>query len=266
MPSPFPGMDPYLEDPPRWHGFHTNLIVKIQDALNDVLPKGFLAVAEERVYIDAPSRGVAPDVTVYATAPVRPPALSTVATATLPVGAQVPESIPVARVRERFVNVVELAEGEERIVASVEILSPSNKTPDGNGAREYRRKQARMADAGIHLLEVDLLRAGRYVLVPDEQRVRERGPWDYLVSLYDASASRCDVWRISLPGTLPVPLLPLREGVAPVPLDLQRVVNQTYDRSRLDERIDYRRDPPPPPLAAEDAQWVDALLREKGLR
>jgi len=30
MRSPFPGMDPYLEDPGRWHGFHNSLIAAIQ--------------------------------------------------------------------------------------------------------------------------------------------------------------------------------------------------------------------------------------------
>ncbi|MGL6094387.1 MAG: DUF4058 family protein, partial [Fimbriiglobus sp.] len=38
MPSPFPGMDPYLEDPTYWGGFHTNLYTGIQRALNQTLP------------------------------------------------------------------------------------------------------------------------------------------------------------------------------------------------------------------------------------
>jgi len=31
-------------------------------------------------------------------------------------------------------------------------------------------------------------------------------------------------------------------------------------------RVDYRRDPPPPAFSADDARWIDALLREKGLQ
>jgi hypothetical protein len=30
--------------------------------------------------------------------------------------------------------------------------------------------------------------------------------------------------------------------------------------------VDYRRDPPPPAFSEDDAQWIDKLLREKGLR
>ena len=34
MPSPFPGMDPFLEDPSFWPDVHLNLIAEIQAAIN----------------------------------------------------------------------------------------------------------------------------------------------------------------------------------------------------------------------------------------
>ena len=34
MPSPFPGMDPYLEVPATWQGFHHRLADEIADRLN----------------------------------------------------------------------------------------------------------------------------------------------------------------------------------------------------------------------------------------
>ncbi|HKI18636.1 MAG TPA: DUF4058 family protein [Isosphaeraceae bacterium] len=34
MPSPFPGMDPYLENPDHWPGIHHNLISGIQGQLS----------------------------------------------------------------------------------------------------------------------------------------------------------------------------------------------------------------------------------------
>jgi hypothetical protein len=42
MPSPFPGMDPYLEQPTFWSAFHSRLIVAIADALAPQLGTGFL--------------------------------------------------------------------------------------------------------------------------------------------------------------------------------------------------------------------------------
>ena len=38
MPSPFPGMDPYLEEPVLWSTLHQRLITYIADDLNVLLP------------------------------------------------------------------------------------------------------------------------------------------------------------------------------------------------------------------------------------
>jgi len=62
--------------------------------------------------------------------------------------------------------------------------------------------------------------------------------------------------------TIPVPLL---RGDPDVPLDLGTAVRQIYDLSSYQMSIDYR-EPPPAPLSNEDAAWLDAYLREKGLR
>ena len=51
MPSPFPGMDPYLEDPRFWRNAHARLIADMQAQLNPRLRPNYLAMIEERVYI-----------------------------------------------------------------------------------------------------------------------------------------------------------------------------------------------------------------------
>src|SRR5437870_5524740 len=43
MPSPFPGMDPYLESPRRWLDFHNALAAEIAAALNAVLNSRYAA-------------------------------------------------------------------------------------------------------------------------------------------------------------------------------------------------------------------------------
>jgi hypothetical protein len=45
MPSPFPGMNPYLEDPDIWPDFHTTLFVEIRAELNRRLPAGYFVIA-----------------------------------------------------------------------------------------------------------------------------------------------------------------------------------------------------------------------------
>ena len=51
MPSPFPGMDPYLEDPAHWSGVHRQIISEIQADLNSRLQPRYCVAVEERVYI-----------------------------------------------------------------------------------------------------------------------------------------------------------------------------------------------------------------------
>jgi hypothetical protein len=51
MPSPFPGMDPYLERPSLWPDVHIHLISAISAELNAVLPLRYAAVADMHVWI-----------------------------------------------------------------------------------------------------------------------------------------------------------------------------------------------------------------------
>jgi hypothetical protein len=54
MPSLFPGMDPFLEDPEYWHDIHVMLIAELSRFLNRTLPEGLVAHIEKRVYIESP--------------------------------------------------------------------------------------------------------------------------------------------------------------------------------------------------------------------
>ncbi|MBV8077286.1 MAG: DUF4058 family protein, partial [Planctomycetaceae bacterium] len=48
MPSPFPGMDPYLEAPYIWPDFHDRLASEISGHLNQTLPNPYYARLEMR--------------------------------------------------------------------------------------------------------------------------------------------------------------------------------------------------------------------------
>lgn len=43
MPSPFPGMDPYIEGTQRWADFHQEFLVRSREQLNDRLPENYAA-------------------------------------------------------------------------------------------------------------------------------------------------------------------------------------------------------------------------------
>lgn len=72
MPSPFPGMDPYLEAPDVWPGVHHALATEIRTQLNRTLPGPYYADLEMRPELGiveewddeprGPSRRIVPDV------------------------------------------------------------------------------------------------------------------------------------------------------------------------------------------------------------
>src|SRR5262249_33611314 len=64
MPSPFPGMDPYLEHSKRFHGFHNSLIIHLQEQLPPRLPAGYYAQNGQRLGLGGIGRSVERDVNV----------------------------------------------------------------------------------------------------------------------------------------------------------------------------------------------------------
>jgi Protein of unknown function (DUF4058) len=67
MPSPFPGMDPYLEDPNGWANVHHGIIAALQAALNAIIRPKYYARIAERVYL-CPADELAPESFVVLTA------------------------------------------------------------------------------------------------------------------------------------------------------------------------------------------------------
>ena len=62
---------------------------------------------------------------------------------------------------------------------------------------------------------------------------------------------------------LPTVGIPLDAGIPDVPVDLQAMLDQVYDRTRYTEVFDYA-DLPDPPLTAEQQAWADGVLRAAG--
>src|SRR4051812_38433339 len=87
MPSPFPGMDPYLETPALWSDFHARLITYWSDALIDCLPSNYEARIDEKVNlveVSPPRRKlVEPDAAVPQREPSRVPSAAPAGVVTL---------------------------------------------------------------------------------------------------------------------------------------------------------------------------------------
>ena len=67
MPSPFPGMDPYLEHPWIWPDVHSALMVAIRDDIAAQVSPRYYVALESRIYLNEPGEPDAfriPDVSV----------------------------------------------------------------------------------------------------------------------------------------------------------------------------------------------------------
>ena len=61
MPSPFPGMDPYLEDPEFFPGLRDSFIIYLCEFLQPRLPESYYAHSNSRVWVEYTGRAVTPD-------------------------------------------------------------------------------------------------------------------------------------------------------------------------------------------------------------
>jgi hypothetical protein len=159
--------------------------------------------------------------------------------------------------REAFVEIYEPTLGQGP-VTRVEVLSPSNKCPNMPGWELYMRKRQSVLLEGVNLVEIDLLRGG--------QRMPMLDPWpDSPYTLLVAQAMKahlCKVWPANFQRPLPLIPVPLAKPDPDVRLNLQPMIEAIYQRFRYDRSIDYTR-PLTPPLASEDAAWLEAQLRRR---
>ena len=269
QPSPFPGMDPYLEA--YWSDIHLKLLAFAGEALQPKLPPALRARNDESVWIeqddghDEVYRRIAkPDVFVVEDRPADAGA-AVMEAATLPARRVEPVTLsfrpnpPV----HRWVQIVDASDGN-RVVTVIEVLSPSNKRA-GDLNDLYRRKLEDYADAGVSLVEIDLLRGSRqHLAVRTEIVPRARRAAYYACVRRGWAANEWKVYPMSLREPLPAIPVPLRRGDKAVWLELQPLIDRAYAAGAYD-RTDYAK-PARPPLRGEDAAWADALLREAGRR
>lgn len=259
MPSPFPGMDPWLENRVLWQGFHNVFISLCMMALNRTLPEGVVATTELRIQ-RTEGHDIRPDVGIvnrFATSPNVPRQGSGgLAVADRPL--IVP--LPPLEERQAFL-VLRDALYQERVLTVIEILSPSNK--NGRGYDHYRAKRAELLDSETSLVEIDLLRAGLHTVAVPADSLRERSVvWNYLICLHDVSDRwRFKVWPLTLNDFLPTLPIPLGNDYPPVLLDLQAVFNECYDTGRYRSLLRYN-EPPEVPLSENEARWAQEYLHD----
>ena len=261
MPSPFPGMDPYLEHPGLWGDFHDSFITYIRQSLQPNLPEPYFAQTGTRLWVETSRRPIGPDVQVRRRPDTEYGQESGAGgTATAVAAEPVVISVPHDEHREPFVE-IRSADGNT-LVTVVEVLSPANKTSGEHGRGLYLEKQLEILNSKVHLVEIDLLRGGEHTTaVPLDYALEKTGPFDYHVCVHRFDRfSDYVVHPIRLQSPLPTIEVPLLPGDKPVRLDLQSVFNQTYDTGPYRRCVHYGQSAIVPPLSEAQSTWAQGLV------
>jgi Protein of unknown function (DUF4058) len=227
MPSPFPGMDPYLEDESHWPCFHHQLVSCLYQILLPGLVDRYRARLGQRHYVTEQ-------------------ALFT--------------SIIRQEHHEDYIEVRQRC--DNRLVTLIDVVSPANKTTTiGRQAYLARRQDGRTAHAS--LVEIDLVLQGQPTLDYSRDGLPD---WDYAVTVTRSTQpDRFEIYTSTLQKRLPRFRLPLAADDRDTVLDLQTAFTRCYDQGAFAPKIDYRRDPSTK-LIDEDREWLDELLKKQKLR
>jgi len=227
MPSPFPGMDPYLEDASLWRVFHHQLVTCLYQTLLPGLVDRYRARVGQRLYVT-----------------------------------EVPLFTSVLR-EEHVEEYIEIRQrGDSRLVTLLDVVSPANKlTPAGRQSYLHTRRSARLT--GASLVEIDLALQGE----PTLEYSRDGLPdWDYAVTVTRSTQpERYEIYTATLQKRLPKFRLPLASDDRDTVLDLHATFTRCYDQGDFAAKIDYQRDPAVA-VNDEDRKWLNDLLKQQKLR
>lgn len=250
MPSPFPGMNPYMERQAEWDSFHPNFISVAQFALAAQVRPHYVVRIESRMYIHEPPAdrrffGTS-DIGVHR--PTEGGAIRGSTATAAPAYVRLGEPVEIERVKYLTVR----SRGGGDLVTVLEFLSRTNKYA-GPDRAQYELKRTEVLRSLTHFVEIDLLRGGPR-LVPDDAP-----PGDYcaVVSRMEERPN-AGVWSWSLRDPMPVIPIPLRGDDRDASLDLKAVLDQVYDSGGYAD--DVYSGPPEPRLTPDEAAWAAAFV------
>ena len=227
MPSPFPGMDPYLEDEKIWPDFHHALVSALYQTLLPNLTDRYRARIAQRHYVTEQ-------------------ALFT--------------SIIRDEHHEEFIEVRQRTDG--RLVTLLDVVSPANKTL-AVARQAYLDKRHDAKSAGASMVEIDLVLQGQPTLDYSRDGLPD---WDYAVTVTRCTQpDRFEIYTATLQKKLPRFRLPLATDDRDAVLDLQTTFTRSYDQGGFCARIEYGHDPVTT-LSDEDRKWLNDWLKQQKLR
>lgn len=229
MPSPFPGMDPFLEHPKVWPGFHHQLVAALYQLLLPGLVDRYRARVATRTY-----------------------------------SSETPLFTSIIREEhsEEFIEVRARADG--RLVTLVEIVSLGNKTTAA-GRQAYLTQRAGALSARAGVVEIDLLTQGKPTLDFNRDGLPDH---DYTVTVTRGnSPDRFEIYTAGVSKRLPKFKLPLAADDKDTVVDLQVAVARAHDQGNFAKQLDYAGPlPPDAKLTADARKWIEEWLKQQNVR
>jgi Protein of unknown function (DUF4058) len=251
MPSPFPGMNPYLEQEEVWQDFHDRLVPAIGDALSPQVSPHFIVKIQEHLYIHKPKvrrriRVGSGDVDI-----ARAAGRSRRSRGTAILDAPVQVLLPEVLVESQ--TYLEIRDRQSRaLITVIKLLSPTNKRA-GADREQYLSKRANVLRSAAHFVEIDLLRG--WERMPSENAPES----EYCIMVSQVEhRPRAAYWPVKLREPLPQVPIPLQNPTPLVHLDLQEELHKVYDRAYYKDYI-YDGEPTPALTPAEKA-WALARV------
>ncbi|MSR52857.1 MAG: DUF4058 family protein [Gemmataceae bacterium] len=227
MPSPFPGMDPYLDDEAHWPQFQHQLVASLYQILLPGLVDRYRARINQRSFVT-----------------------------------EEPLFTSIIR-QERQEEYIELRQRTDgRLVTLIDVPSPTNKKlPQGRTAYFETRRMARSQNASI--VEIDLSLQGAPLLDYSREGLPE---WDFAVTVTRCTQpERFEIYTSTLAKRLPRFKVPLSPDDRDTILDLQGTFARAYDQSNFADKIDYRQDPATK-MSDTQLAWIADWLKQMRLR
>lgn len=227
MPSPFPGMDPFLEEEKIWPVFQHQFTACLYQVLLPGLVDRYRARVAQRHYVTEQALFI---------------------------------SVVREEHHEEFIEIRQRGDG--RLVTLLDIVSPANKTTD-RGRQAYLDKRRESKQGGASLVEIDLVLQGQPMLEYSRDGLPE---WDYAVTVTRSTQpERYEIYTATLQKRLPRFKLPLAADDRDTVLDLQAAFARCYDQGGFAGNIDYRREPAAV-SDDNDRRWLDDVLKQHKLR
>lgn len=225
MPSPFPGMNPYIEQPSVWPTFHHHLTAALYQAL---LP-GLVDRYRARIGI----RNYQTEVPLFT-------------------------SIIREDHAEEYIEI--RSRGNGKLVTLVDVVNPTNKqtTPGRTAYLEQRRRALSERSA---VVEIDLLKQGQPILQFDRSGLPAH---DYAVTVTRGSSpERYEVYVAPLQKRLPKFNLPLATDDHELVVDLQVAATRAFDQGQIASLLDYSQ-PLPVSAEFSDTirKWIQEQLEQ----